>query len=129
MRTDASIDINSRVVYAVAEIPRPFAREPGSDRPPLSPGLFVSATISGRDLEAVSVLPRRALRSDGTVMLVDAANIASPRQVQVLQSNPSQVWVQGLAEGERVIVREPVRTLAGAEVQTREVGQLADGQP
>ena len=129
VRTDASIDINSRVVYAVAEIPRPFAREPGSERPPLSPGLFVSATISGRDLEAVSVLPRSALRSDGSVMVVDDANTTLARSVQILQSNPGQIWVQGLSEGERVIVREPTRTLAGTEVQTREVGQLADGQP
>lgn len=127
VRTDASIDVNSRVVYAVAEVPRPFARELGSDRPPLSPGLFVNATVSGRQLERVSALPRSALRSDGTVMVVDAANRARPREVRVLQSDPRQIWVQGLDEGEHVIVREQTRTLAGAEVEARKVGQLADG--
>ena len=34
VRTDASIDVNSRVVYAVAEIPRPFARDGSWQRPP-----------------------------------------------------------------------------------------------
>ncbi|MEM1110311.1 MAG: efflux RND transporter periplasmic adaptor subunit [Pseudomonadota bacterium] len=125
VRTDASIDVNSRVVYAVAEVPRPFAREEGSGRPPLSPGLFVDATITGRAMEHVSVLPRSALRSNQAVMVVDAKGLASERDVRVLQSTASQVWLQGLAEGERVIVREPTLTLAGAQVQAREVGQLA----
>ena len=125
VRTDASIDVNSRVVYAVAEIDKPFAREPGSERPPLSPGLFVHATISGRQLPQVTLLPRPALRSDGSVMVVDSAQRAQVRQVQVLQSNADKVWLQGLANGERVIVREPVRVVAGMEVTVNNVAELA----
>ena len=125
VRTDASIDVNSRVVYAVAEIDKPFAREPGSERPPLSPGLFVHATISGRQLPQVTLLPRPALRSDGSVMVVDSAQRAQVRQVQVLQSNADKVWLQGLANGERVIVHEPVRVVAGMEVTVNNVVELA----
>jgi len=129
VRTDASIDVNSRVVYAVAEIDKPFARELGSERPPLAPGLFVNATISGKQLTRVSQLPRSALRSDGSVMIVDARQIVQVRQVQVLQSNSNQVWVQGLEAGERVIVREPtVVTVAGMAVSVHNVGELAGGE-
>ena len=128
VRTDASIDENSRVVYAVAEIDKPFAREPGSERPPLSPGLFVNATISGRQLPGVSLLPRSALRNDGTVVVVDAGQKARVRQVQVLQSNASQLWVQGLAQGERVVVREPDAMVAGMEVAINEVAELAGAE-
>jgi RND family efflux transporter MFP subunit len=128
VRTDASIDVNSRVVYAVAEIDKPFAREPGSERPPLAPGLFVNATISGRELNQVSLLPRSALRSDGSVMIVDAQQLTQVRQVQVLQSNSDQAWVHGLEAGERVIVREPTPvTVAGMEVSVNNVGELAGG--
>jgi RND family efflux transporter MFP subunit len=125
VRTDASIDEDSRVVYAVAEIPRPFGREEGSDRPPLSPGLFVSATISGRQLADVTLLPRSALRSDGTVMTVDAQQRAKVREVRVLQSDARRLWVQGLAAGERVIVREPSPTVAGMEVTVNNVAEVA----
>ena len=128
VRTDASIDENSRVVYAVAEIDKPFAREPGSDRPPLSPGLFVHATISGRQIPEVVLLPRTALRSDDTVMVVDAQQLARVREVQILQSNANQLWVQGLAQGERVIVREPAVTIAGMEVTVNEVAELAGAE-
>jgi len=127
VRTDASIDEDSRVVYAVAEVEKPFAREPGSDRPPLAPGLFVHATISGRPLPAVTRLPRSALRSDDSVMLVDARQRAQRRPVHLLHSDADSVWVQGLAEGERVIVREPVLVVAGMEVTVNRVAALAGG--
>jgi hypothetical protein len=125
VRTDASIDVDSRVVYAVAEIDKPFAREPGSERPPLVPGLFVNATIGGKQLTQVSQLPRSALRSDGSVMIVDARQRAQVRQVQLLRGNASQVWVQGLEDGERVIVREPTLVVAGMEVSVNNVAELA----
>ena len=127
MRTDASIDENSRVVYAVAEIDKPFSREEGSDRPPLSPGLFVNATISGRELPEVTLLPRSALLRSGTVMVVDARQRVREQQVQVLQSDSTQLWVQGLQRGERVIAREPGLAVAGTEVVVNTVAGLAGG--
>lgn len=125
VRTDASIDIDSRVVYAVAEIERPFAREAGTERPPLAPGLFVNATISGRQLPAVSALPRTALRSDGQVMVVDSERRARLKPVQLLQRTSEQVWVQGLADGDRVIVAESAATVAGMEVTVSDTAIIA----
>jgi RND family efflux transporter MFP subunit len=116
VRTDASIDESSRLVYAVAEIDKPFARDPGSDRPPLSPGLFVSATISGRQLSEVVLLPRSSLFSEDSILVVDSEQRARVREVHVLQSDASILWVQGLKRGERVIVREPAQILVGMEV-------------
>jgi RND family efflux transporter MFP subunit len=116
VRTDASIDVNSRVVYAVAEVEKPFARDPDSARPPLSPGLFVHASISGRQLQQVFGLPRSALHTVGSVMVGGSDQRALARQVNVLQSEPDRVWVQGLNNGDRVIVRESRLVVAGMEV-------------
>jgi RND family efflux transporter MFP subunit len=127
VRTDASIDVDNRMVYAVVEVHKPFARDPGSDRPPLAPGLFVSATIGGKELDQVSLLPRSALRSDASVMIVDAQQLAQSRAVKVLQSNSEEVWVQGLQGGERVIVREPLLTIAGTAVTVNNLGEFAGG--
>lgn len=125
VRTDASIDESSRVVYAVVEVQEPFARQPGSERPPLAPGLFVSAIITGRELPQVVELPRSALRTDGTVMVVDTAQLAQPQAVHVLDSDKDRVWVQGLSAGQRVIVRQPTLVLAGMQVTARELAALA----
>ncbi len=124
VRTEASIDVDSRVVYAVAEIQQPFAREEGSERPPLAPGLFVSASISGRAIDDVVELPRNALRPDDTVMVVDEQRRAQSRQVAVLQSTPQRMWVIGLERGERVVVSNPAVAIAGAEVTVNEAGAI-----
>jgi RND family efflux transporter MFP subunit len=124
VRTDASIDENSRLVYAVAEVDKPFAHDPSSERPPLSPGLFVEATITGRPLQQVSLLPQSALRTDGNVMVVDAEQRAQLRPVEILQSAGDQVWVQGLESAERVIVREQSLIVAGMQVAVNPVPGL-----
>lgn len=128
VRTDARIDVNSRVVYAVAEVDKPFAQEPGSERPPLAPGLFVNADISGREFSDVSLLPRSSLRSDDTVMIVDDNSTVRLRQVKVLQTTPEQAWVQGLIKDERVIVQEPGLTFEGMEVVVVQDGETIAGE-
>tara|TARA_R110000823_G_scaffold119998_6_gene244309 strand:- start:4298 stop:5539 length:1242 start_codon:yes stop_codon:yes gene_type:complete len=123
VRTDASIDEDSRMVYAVAEVAEPFTRDADSERPPLSPGLFVHATISGKPLPNVSGLPRTALLSGDAVMLVDEGGVARKRPVHILQSDADTVWAQGLQAGERVIVREVPRVVAGVEVRVSSIAQ------
>ncbi len=127
VRTDASIDVDSRVVYAVVEVEKPFVRDVSSGRPPLSIGLFVEAEIQGRELRQVVALPRNALRNDGTVLLVDAQDRLQPRDVIVLKSNPREVWVQGIAVNERVVVSEPALAVAGMVVTVKNVKSLAGG--
>lgn len=127
VRTDANIDINSRAVYAVAEVEHPFARVEGSDRPPLAPGLFVNATISGKGLDNVVILPRGALRSDGAVMLVDQRSLVQKRDVHLLHSSAEQAWVQGLLAGDRVIIRQSALTVAGMEVSVNSVTVVTGG--
>lgn len=125
VRTDAHIDENSRMIYAVAEVADPFARKPGSERPPLAPGMFVTATIAGRPLAAVTELPRSALRRNDQVMLVDGRRRVAVREVRLLRSADGRVWVQGLQRGERVIVREPTVLVAGMEVAVNETDRVA----
>jgi RND family efflux transporter MFP subunit len=127
VRTDASIDESSRVVYAVAEVDKPFARDPSGERPPLSPGLFVNAVISGRTIEAVSELPTSALLSDGVVLVVGADSQVRTQSITVLDRNSRQAWVQGLESGQRVIVDSANLALAGSRVDVNPIEKLATG--
>ena len=127
VRTDASIDVDSRVVYAVVEVKNPYQPGDAPARPPLAIGLFVEAEIQGRELQQVVNLPRNALRNDGTVLLVDDADRLQVREVRVLKSNPTQVWVQGLNLNDRVVVSRPALAIAGMLVNPRSVEGLARG--
>ncbi len=126
-RTDASIDVDSRVVYAVVEVEKPFMRNRDDGRPPLAIGLFVDAEIEGRQLKQVVTLPRSALRNDGSVLLVDAQDRLQPQQVHVLKSNSSQVWVQGIERNARVVVSQPPLAVTGMTVTVRSAPALAGG--
>ena len=128
VRTDASIDVDSRVVYAVVVVERPFSREPGSDRPPLGIGLFVHAEIQGRDIAQVTNLPRSALRNDGSVLLVDTEDRLQPRSVRVLKSNLERIWVQGIHANERVVVSALPMAVTGMLVTVRDATALALGE-
>ena len=94
-RTDASIDVRSRVMYAVAEIRDPFVVDVSSGRPPLMIGQFVEAQISGREQDNAIALPRQALRPENTLWLVDDNRRLQIMPVVVLQSDDNQVLVQG----------------------------------
>lgn len=128
VRTDAIIDVSSRLVYAVAEVQKPFDAPEGSQRPPLSPGLFVKVTVAGRALENVTELSRSALSTDGTVMVVDAQGLARIRAVQLLESNTERVWVEGLAAGERVIIAHSGPVITGMGVVIRDQLSVIESQ-
>ena len=114
-RTEASVDTDTRVVYAVAVVEEPFARD-ASRRPPLLPGLFVQARIDGRRIDELTRLPRSVLRHDGTVLLVDADHGLVARDVRLLHADARRVWVSNLAPGERVVVNGGPALAAGMSV-------------
>ncbi len=127
VRTEGEIDSKSRMVHAVARVEDPYAREAGSERPPLAVGLFVEAEILGRSVDAAVLLPRAALRRDEAgpgepareghfVLVVSDESRLEFRPVEVLRSERERAVIgAGLAAGERVCVsplRAPVDGMA-----------------
>jgi len=112
-RTEAEIDPNSRMVYAVATI-----RTDGHKGVPPPVGLFVQAEIEGIAAENVVVLPRSALRDDSRVLVVDSENRLHFRSVGVLRVYRDEVFIDaGLERGDRVVV-SPIQTVVnGMRVQ------------
>ncbi|MBB3060670.1 efflux RND transporter periplasmic adaptor subunit [Microbulbifer rhizosphaerae] len=100
VRTEASIDPNSRFVYAVAQVQNPYKGEV-----PLVNGLFVEADIAGKTFDNITRLPRQALHEGDHVLVLDAENKLRFREVELLQAVDEDVWVRGdIVPGERVIV-------------------------
>ncbi len=109
VRTAASIDPETRMLYAVAEVKDPYGAA-AVDGMPLAVGLFVSATIEGRTFEDGTVMPRAALRAGSKVYVVSTDNKLSIREVTILSSSPDGVIIgSGVGVGEQVVT-SPVRT-------------------
>lgn len=101
-RIEATIDPDTRLLYVVAALDKPF--EPTPKHPePLRRGQFVTAEIQGRVLDEAYVLPRFALRGSNSVYVVTEANTLETRAVVIAQSDAEQVIItDGLTTGDRI---------------------------
>ena len=119
-RVEASIDRDSRVTFAIAEVSDPFgASEP--QRPPLTPGLFVEASISGKPITASVELPATALRGDNTVLWVNESGRLERLSVELLRRKQDRVWVRGVEAGLQIVAEQSSQLTAGAAIEIAEM--------
>lgn len=104
IRTEAAVDERSRVVYAVAEVSKPYDYGSDASRPPLTVGQFVQAEISGRTLQSVVQIPRDALRANNTVWLLASDSTLNIHAVNVEQYTSTHALISGLPEGTQEII-------------------------
>lgn len=106
IRSEGGIDPRNRLLYLVAQVDEPYARDPNQvGRPPLGPGRFVEAEITGKRFENIVVLPRKVLRHGSEVWVVDDEDRLEKRAVDVLHRSKELVYIKnGLSAGERVIL-------------------------
>ena len=103
VRTDASIDIQSRMTFAVAEVESPFKSDADGSRPPLSIGLFVEANIEGKTIANAVSLPKDIVYRGRDILVLNERDEISFLTVSILQSNPKSVLAIGIAAGTRVV--------------------------
>lgn len=122
VRTHASIDQQTRLIYAIAEVEDPYGL--GSDNgAPMAVGMFVQAKIAGVNSQTAMVLPRLALRNADKVYVVNDNNRLEIRTVEVLSTSMETVFVTaGVNVGEKVVTSTIPAAIDGMEVRaiTRE---------
>ena len=117
VRTNASVDQQTRMIYAVAEVQDPYGA--GADgMTPIAVGMFVRAEIEGVSSQAALVLPRLALRNNNTVYVVNDENRLEIRTVDILSTSPDTVFVStGLVAGDKVVTSTIPTAVDGMEVR------------
>ncbi|HVK80515.1 MAG TPA: hypothetical protein VM915_07870 [Verrucomicrobiae bacterium] len=102
VRTEASVDARTRLVYGIVEVRDPFNARNAA---PLAPGMFVSARLEGSSRETMVAAPRSALKRNEYVYVVTPENTIDIRQVRAAQTTADEVlFREGVADGERVVV-------------------------
>jgi RND family efflux transporter MFP subunit len=122
VRTDGTIDPRTRMVHVIAQVEDPYGLEAADgldpNAVPLTVGLFVQAEILGRKEEGVVVLPRSALHTDASVLVVSRAGELQERPVVLLRVTGDEILVrEGLSAGERVCVSDVPLFVEGMEVE------------
>ena len=129
VRAEGGLDEKNRLLYVVAQIEDPYARDVNQpDRPPLSAGTFVEAQIAGRYHQGVFTVPRRALRNGNQLWLVDADKRLFRRQVDVMYKGKNEVYVSGgLNNGEQIVLSQLDIAVEGMQVRTKLAAPLEEG--
>jgi len=99
-RTDAFVDAQSRMYYAIVEVKDPFRDVP------LLPGLFVEADIQGKLLEQVTILPPTSLYQREKILVLDDDNKTIVKESNVLHKTADTIWVQADIDNETLVTVE-----------------------
>ena len=122
VRTHASVDQQTRLIYAIAEVEDPYGL--GSDSgAPLAVGMFVNADIVGANSQSALVLPRLALRNANKVYVINEENRLEIHTVEILSTSKDTVLVSnGVEVGDKVVTSTIPAAVDGMEVRaiTRE---------
>jgi RND family efflux transporter MFP subunit len=116
-RIDAFYDQQSRLLYALAEVEKPYDQDLYPI--PLVVGLFVNVDIDGRKVKNALIIPRAALRAGNLVYRVNDKNRLDIIDVEVAFKSPEMVIVKGaLQKGDKVVVSAVRNPIQGMEVHT-----------
>ena len=121
VRTEAEIDMRSRMVNAVARVRTPGDAAGNPDYAPPPVGLFVEAEIQGRSAENVVVAPRSAIRNGNQVLIVDDDDRLRFRTVGIARIYGDDAYIDGgLEKGERVCLTVLQAVIDGMRVEVVE---------
>ncbi len=126
VRTEASLDLKSRVTYAIAEINDPYQNPTLDSRPPLAVGMYVSAEILGVEMDNVVKIPRKVVLKENQVMVVDTDDEIRFKKVNIIQSKDEDAIVSGLEKGDRVLLTRVPYAVAGLKVDPKPETAIAD---
>jgi RND family efflux transporter MFP subunit len=116
MRTEANLDPQSRLFYAVVEIPDPF--DPIKNTLPLLMGMYVTAEISGKPIEQVIHLPKSVIFRRDKVYLLDAENRVQEQTVNILRMDDTHVWFSGdISTGQQIVLERQGYLIPGTQVE------------
>lgn len=130
-RTEGVLDERSRVLYTVARIDDPYSLA-NPEREPLRIGSFVNASIQGRELENMVVLPRHVLRAGSLIWVIDESMHLRNRRVSTLRTGSDLVYISaGLDDGDLISLTNLDNSFAGAavEIMSSTPSNLLNEQP
>ena len=117
VRIDASIDQETRLIYATAEVQDPYGLA-ASKGMPMAVGMFVNAEIAGVSSQYAYVMPRLALRNKDKVYVINSQNELEIRTVEVLSTSEDRVLVtSGVDTGDRVVTSPVPNAVNGMAVE------------
>ena len=99
-RTSGSIDSQTRLVYAYAEVLNPYDEDP-----PLAIGTYVDAEIEGNFISNGFILPIAAIKNDNEIYVIDQNSKLKIKKIEIVGTEDDKVIVKGdISELDMVVI-------------------------
>ena len=99
-RTSGSIDSQTRLVYAYAEVINPY-----DESPPLAIGTYVDAEIEGNFISGGFIIPNAAIKNGNEIYLIDNDNKLRIKKIEVVGTENEDVIIFGdIDENDMIVV-------------------------
>ncbi len=99
-RTSGSIDSQTRLVYAYAEVLNPYDEDP-----PLAIGTYVDAEIEGNFISNGFILPIAAIKNDNEIYVIDQNSKLKIKKIEIVGTEEEKVIVKGdISELDMVVI-------------------------
>lgn len=123
-RNEGVLDAKRRVLFLVAEVEDPYGLN--HPHPPLRFGYFVSASIEGRAVDQVVMVPRNLIRTGNKLWISDKDGRLRNQRVELLRSSGEFALVSGgLEAGDQIVLSTVPSAVAGTTVR---INQTLDTQ-
>ena len=104
IRSLGEIDPTTRMATIVVVVDNPYRQKGTVNQPDLETGMFVDIQLKGRFLNNVISIPRKALRNNQQVWLIDEENRLRIKQVEIARREKEQLLISaGLSAGDQVV--------------------------
>ena len=110
-RISGSIDSQTRLVYAYAEVLNPYDAEP-----PLAIGTYVDAEIDGNFITDGYLVPIAAIKNENKIYIIDQNNKLRIKEIEISGTEDENVIVKGINDEDMVIVSTLNSGIEGMEL-------------
>ncbi len=119
-RVKAQMEEKTRTLPVVVEIDAPVDAAANPNSHLLRPGVFVTVSIKGREVENAYVLPRHVVHDEDMVYIVDADRLRI-QPVRVLRAYKDKVVIsKGLVDGDLIVKTPLPSAMEGMRVRLKE---------
>jgi multidrug efflux system membrane fusion protein len=137
-RSEGVVDASSRVNYVVAQINDPYGLLVNTEQSnlktnnsktintetinnPLLIGTFVKATIIGIETDNIIAIPRKAVRDENKIYVLDENRKLDINQVDILRSDSKNIYISaGLKDQSKIVVTKLVTAVNGMKLRLKD---------
>ena len=125
VRVRERVEEKTRTLGFVVAVDDPLSKAKPGERPVLTKGIFCELVLRSRPQPNRLIIPRSALRDNGTVFVVVDGRLEKREIVIEFEQDDFAVVKSGLAEKDAVIVSDPSPAIIGMRVDPFEDTELA----